>query len=98
MEHVTIYFRHGIRDVIPYSKFIQKVRPILEQGRIGVYLGDDMAIDGGDAEGVFSCASARTLFDIIRADLDELPFMRGAKVVFVFGEQDSDAAREEFYI
>jgi hypothetical protein len=98
MEHVIIYFTHGIRDIIPYSEFIEKVRPILDENEIGKYLGDDMAIDGGDAEGVFSCQSAQTLFDLIRVDLETLSFMRNAKVTFVFGELDSGAHQKEFFI
>jgi hypothetical protein len=98
MEHRVIYFKHGIRDIIPYSKFIEKVRPVLKENGIGEYIGDDMAIDGGDAEGVFSCWSARALFEFIRDDLDNLSFMRGARVTFILGELDSGVAHEEFNI
>ncbi|OHX21402.1 hypothetical protein [Chromobacterium sphagni] len=98
MEHVIINFKHGIRDIIPYSEFIDKLRPILERNGAGEYLGDDMAIDGGDAEAVFSCHSAQTLYGIILGDLELLPFMRGAKVTFVFGALDLDVPQEEFFM
>lgn len=98
MEHLTIYFTHDIRDILPYSDFIAKVRPAIEASGVGEYLGDDMAIDGGDAQGVFACRSARALFEFIRPQLSQLAFMKGAKVTFVFGALDSDADREEFYI
>jgi len=98
MEHLTIYFTHDIRDILPYSDFIAKVRPVIEANGVGEYLGDDMAIDGGDAEGVFACQSARALFEFIRPQLSQLAFMKGAKVTLVFGALDSDADREEFYI
>ena len=98
MEYLTIYFQHGIRDIIPYSDFIQKIRLTLSESGAGEYLGDDMAIDGGDAEGVFSGQSARALFEILRDDLDKLSFMRGARVTLVFGELDSGARQEEFNI
>lgn len=98
MEHVIIYFKHDIQDIIPYCEFIEKIRQILEKNKVGEYIGDDMAIDGGDAEGIFSGQSAQNIFDIIRGDLELLPFMRGAKVTFVFGALDSDAPRKEFII
>lgn len=98
MEHVTICFTHGVRDIISYCEFIEKICPILAKSGVGKYLGDDMAIDGGDAEAIFSCQSSQTLFDIISGYLEPLPFMRGAKVTFVFGELDSDAHREVFFI
>jgi hypothetical protein len=97
VEHLVIYFKHGIQDLIPYCDFIAKTRLKLERSGAGEYLGDDMAIDGGDAEGVFACRSARELFTFLREDLGKLTFMSGAKVTLVFGALDADAPREEFY-
>ena len=96
MEHIVIYFKHGIRDIIPYSEFIERVRPNLLKNGLGEYLGDDMAIDGGDAEGVFSCTNAAALFEHLRTDLCQLSFMKGAKITFVFGSIDTDAPQKEF--
>ena len=96
MEHLVIYFKHGIRDITPYSEFIERVRSSLLENGLGEYLGDDMAIDGGDAEGIFSCTNAATLFNHLRTDLCQLPFMRGAKITFVFGSIDTGAPQEAF--
>jgi len=79
MEHLSIYLKRDIRDIFPYSDFIAKVRPALEADGVGGYLGDDMAIDGGDAEGVFACRSARALFEFIRPQLSQLAFMSGRR-------------------
>jgi hypothetical protein len=98
MEHLVIYFHHSIRDIIPYSEFISNTRLRLELNGLGEYLGDDVAIDGGDAEGVFSCPNAKILFDFLEKDLFALPFMKDAKITFIFGEIDSDSPRKEFYI
>lgn len=98
MEHLVIDFRHGIRDVIPYSEFISKCRIAMAERGIGEYLGDDMAIDGGDAEAVFSGQSSKELFAFIKQDLCALPFMKGAKVTFVFGELEQGNPSEEFFI
>ncbi len=67
MEHLAIYFKHDIRDIIPYSKFIMKIRPALEQSGVGEYLGDDMAIDGGDAEGVVEEGKSAGTFTFLYA-------------------------------
>jgi hypothetical protein len=91
VEHLVLDFKHDIRDVIPYSNFIQEIRPVLSETRTGEYLGDDMAIDGGDAEAVFSSADARALFTLLEPRLKMLPFMRAARVTLVFGELDSGA-------
>ena len=98
MEHLTIYFTHGIKDIIPYSDFITSVRSIIEEKNLGEYLEDDMAIDGGDAEVVFSCPNAENLFQFIKEDLTKLSCMKGAKVTFVFGELDSNASVQQFYL
>lgn len=98
MEHLVLYFRHGMRDVIPYSDFIVGIQPILEERKLGEYLGDDMAIDGGDAEGIFSCPNAKELFEFLRGRLAQFGFMSGAKVTLVYGEVGSGAATEEFLI
>lgn len=98
MEHLVIYFRHGIRDIIPYSEFISKCRISMAESGIGEYLGDDMAIDGGDAEGVFAGSSSKELFAFIKQDLCALPFMKGAKVTFVFGELEQGNPSEGFFI
>lgn len=89
MQHLIIEFQHSIRDVILYCEFIQKLKPLLQEGFIGSYLGDDMAIDGGDAKAMFECSDARILFKFISPLLKELSFMQNAKVTLVFGEVDS---------
>lgn len=98
MEHLVINFKHGIRDIIPFTEFIIKYRGALAENETGEYLGDDMAIDGGDAEGVFAGPSCRKLFDFIKQDLCALPFIKGAKVTLVFGELDANSSTEEFFV
>ena len=98
MEHVTIDFKHGIQDLIPYTDFVLKIKSELEKSSLGEYLGDDMAIDGGDAEAIFSCASAKELFEFIKNDLASLPFMEGAEVTFTYGDLESNSPKEKFSI
>lgn len=98
MEHLIVYFKHSLRDVIPYSEFIVNIRSTLKERGLGEYLGDDMAIDGGDAEGIFSCVSARDLFKVLQGPLSRLRFMKGAKVTLVFGELESGAPSDEFFL
>lgn len=98
MEHLVIYFKHGIRDVIPYSRFIKVARDKLAENGLGEYLGDDMAIDGGDAEGAFAAQSARALFEFLKEDLVKLQCMKGARVTLIFGELDSGTSEDRFYI
>ncbi|MDR7052606.1 hypothetical protein J2X54_005111 [Duganella sp. 3397] len=57
-----------------------------------------MAIDGGDAEGVFAGHSSKELFAFIRQDLCALPFMKGARVTFVFGALGQGSLSEEIFI
>ncbi len=85
-------------DIIPYTDFIMEVKAEILNKGLGEYLGDDMAIDGGDAEAVFACGSAKELFEYIKGGLADLSFMHGAKVTFTFGELESGAPEKEFYI
>ncbi len=98
MEHLTIYFKHGIRDVIPYTDFIMEAKVKIAELGLGEYLGDDMAIDGGDAEATFSSANASELFDYLKSGLTALQFMQGAKITFTYGELESGAPEKEFYL
>jgi hypothetical protein len=98
VEHLVIYFKHGIQDIVPYSDFISKYRISMAASGVGEYLGDDMAIDGGDAEGVFAGPSSKKLFEFIKQDLCALSFMRGAKVTLVFGDLDEGSLKEDFFI
>ena len=96
MEHVIIYFKHDMKDIIPYSEAVRRMRRLLTETETGDYLEDDMAIDGGDAEAMFCGRSAEALFETISPVLKMLPFMRGAKVTFVYGPLDSGQREKEF--
>jgi hypothetical protein len=98
MEHLILQFEHDIRDLIPYSEFVQAVRPDLAQKNLGEYLGDDMAIDGGDAVATFASPDVHSLFDYLVPLMRELPFLREARITFVFGPLESDAKREQFIL
>ena len=98
MEHVTINFKHGIQDIIPYTDFVLMIKSELEKNSLGEYLGDDMAIDGGDAEAIFSCASAKKLFEFIKNDLVSFSFMGGAEVTFTYGDLESNSLEQKFNI
>lgn len=98
MEHVTINFKHGIEDLIPYTDFVMKIKSELEKNALGEYLGDDMAIDGGDAEANFSCANAKELFEFIKNDLSSLSFMKGAEIIFTYRNLESNSPEEKFSI
>ena len=96
MEHLSIYFKHEIEDISTYTEFVLKVKSKLERNLLGTYLGDDMAIDGGDAEALFASTSAKELFDFIRSDLNSLHFMQGAKITFTLGDLGANAPEETF--
>ncbi|SEQ12807.1 hypothetical protein SAMN03080615_00550 [Amphritea atlantica] len=98
MEHLTIYFKHGLRDIIPYHNYIKLAKEEIVRAGLGEYLGDDMAIDGGDAEAVFSCENSIELFEYLKTGLVALPFMRGAKITLTFGELETKAPEKVFYI
>jgi hypothetical protein len=95
MEHLVLLFRHNIRDVIPYCQFIERVKPQLNEKQLGEYIGDDMAIDGGDAEAVFASSNVRALYEFLAPQLRQLPFMREAQVKLIFGPLEGDAAQQD---
>ena len=93
MQHLIIEFRHQIEDVIPYCEFIKNLKVLLQDSEIGGYVGDDMAIDGGDAEATFVGSDARKLFEFVAPLLKTLPFMSSAKATLVFGPLDCGAEK-----
>jgi hypothetical protein len=70
----------------------------LEKANLGEYLGDDMSIDGGDAEGTFAGPDARALYKFLHPEFAKLTFLRGGKVTLVFGPISSDSESEEHAI
>ncbi len=85
MQYVVLYFKHDVRAIIPFSKAVERIREMLAGTRIGEYLEDDMAIDGGDAEAILCGPDAQRLYETISPVLSELRFLHGAKVTFVYG-------------
>lgn len=96
MQHVTLYFKHDIQDIIPYSDAVTRIRQLLSDTAAGEYVEDDMAIDGGDAKAVLRGLSADTLYETISPVLRELPFLHGAKVTLVYGSLGAGAAEKSF--
>ena len=95
MEHLVLLFRHDIRDVIPYCQFVAQVKPQLTEKQLGEYIGDDMAIDGGDAEAVFASRDVRALYEFLAPQLRQLPFMREAEIKLIFGPLEGDTAQQD---
>ena len=50
MQHVVLNFKHDIRDVVPFSNAVERLRHLLAATETGEYVKDNMAIDGGDAD------------------------------------------------
>jgi hypothetical protein len=96
LQHVILYFRHDIRDIIPFSDAVKRLRQLLADTGTGEYVEDDMAIDGGDVEAVFCGADAGALFETISPVLKELSFMQGAKVTLVYGSLNAGATEKTF--
>lgn len=75
MQHLIFEFNHQIEDVIPFCEFIQTLKPKTQVHDIGSYLGDDMSIDGGDAEATFECRDAKMLLSLSYLCLSSFLFM-----------------------
>lgn len=98
MEHLVLMFEHGIQDVISYCQFIERIKPQLAEGKVGSYIGDDMAIDGGDAEAVFASKDVRALYEFLVPHLLQLPFMRKAQVRLVYGPIEGDSRQQQLIL
>lgn len=96
MQHVVLYFKHDIQDIIPYCEAVKRIRQVLSDTGTGEYVEDDMAIDGGDAEAVLRGSSADVLYETISPVLKELSFMQGASVTLVYGSLDSGSPETTF--
>lgn len=96
MQSIILYFQHGIEDVIPWSEFIEELRPQLAHIGVGEFASDDMAIDGGDCAAIFEGADAEKLFAVLLPHFRSLPFLRKptTRVELIFGETDSASERK----
>jgi hypothetical protein len=95
VQHLILYFEHGIEDIIPWSAFIEKLRPQLARIGAGEFESDDMAIDGGDCEAIFRGKDINELFAVLQPHFRSLPFLRKptTRVELVFGEIDDSSER-----
>jgi hypothetical protein len=98
MQHVIIDFKHRIQDLIPWCELIQRLRGELATNGVGEFVGDDMAIDGGDCEAVFRGADADALWEFLRPQLLPLSFVNAAttRVDLVYGDLESSARTRTF--
>ena len=98
MQHVVIYFEHKIQDLIPWCEFVERLKPELADSGTGEFVGDDMAIDGGDCEAVFRGADANALCEFLRPHLLSLSFLNTTttSVELIYGELESSAETKTF--
>jgi hypothetical protein len=98
VQHLILYFEHGIEDIIPWCTLIEKLQPQLAQTGAGEFESDDMAIDGGDCEAIFRGTDVRELFAALLPHFQSLSFLRKptTTVELVFGEIDSSSERQAF--
>lgn len=96
MQHLILYFQHGIEDIIPWSAFIETMRPKLAHIEAGEFDSDDMAIDGGDCEAIFRGTDVKELFAVLLPHFRSLSFLLRptTRVELVFGEIDSASERQ----
>jgi hypothetical protein len=93
MQHVIVYFEHTIQDLIPWCEWVQQMKPELVSSGTGEFVGDDMAIDGGDCEAVFRGTDADALYEFLRPRLLSLSFLNtpATRVELVYGDHESSA-------
>jgi hypothetical protein len=98
MQHVVVYFEHKIQDLIPWCELVQQLKPELVSSGTGEFVGDDMAIDGGDCEAVFRGTDADGLYEFLRPRLLSLSFLNTptTRVELVYGDLESSANTKTF--
>lgn len=96
MQHLILYFKHSIEDIIPWCAFIEKLRPQLAVSGAGEYESDDMAIDGSDCEAIFRGTEAKKLFAVLLPHFKSLPLLRKptTRIELVFGEIEGFSERQ----
>lgn len=98
MQHLVLYFTHTIRDISPWCTFIENLQPQLANSGIGQFDSDDMAIDGGDCEAVFTAADAKALLAFLLPHFQTLVFLQKptTRVELVFGALEGTSERQIF--
>ncbi|MBT2326937.1 hypothetical protein J7E62_32070 [Variovorax paradoxus] len=98
MQHLVVFFDHRLHDLVPWCEFIRELGPLLAESETGEFIGDDMAIDGGDCEAVFKGPDAKALLDFLLPRLQSLPFPNNpsTRIELVYGELESVAPRKSF--
>jgi hypothetical protein len=98
-EHsVIIWFNYGLEDDEPFYQLSEDLRRIIEDNKLGIYDGHEMAMDNRDGSFYIYGPNAEEIFKAIKPALESAFFMKGAIAVLTFGPSGTNSPQLELEI
>lgn len=82
---VLVYFEYGSTDLSKLFAVEEALERVIADAEVGEFDGNEIAMDGSDGTLFMYGPDADALFAAIRSTLEEVPFMKGARVVLRYG-------------
>lgn len=98
-EHsVIIYFNYGLEDDKPFYELSERLCTIIEENRLGIYDGHEIAMDNTDGSYYIYGPNAEEIFKAIKPTLESAYFMKGATAILTFGPSEDNSPQLELEI
>ncbi len=98
-EHaVIVNFKYGSDDLTRLFTLEDRLEAAIAAAGVGEFDGNDVAVDGSDANLYMYGPNADKLFDVIRPILEGIDYMKGAKVTLRYGPPDEDVPEKVIQI
>jgi hypothetical protein len=88
-QALFIYFNYGFETTDELYSLMYKIIDIIKAKGLGVYDGNELALDHSDGIMYLYGSSAEKLYNEIKPILEQTSFMKGAKINMRFGPLES---------
>ena len=92
-QAVIVQFNYGSKDLSRLFQLEDELEKAIGSAKVGVFDGDEVAVDGSDGSLYMYGPDADRLFGVIEPILKSSAFMRGARVTRRYGPP-KDGVRE----
>ncbi|NEN22103.1 hypothetical protein G3O08_01115 [Cryomorpha ignava] len=94
LHSVVIWFDYGLDDDASFYSLSLELATLLENSKIGIYDGHEMAMDNSDGSYYMYGPNAEMLFKAVLPTLKKYNFMEGARAVLRFGDGEESGRIE----
>lgn len=95
-QAVIIEFNYGLKEDEPFYDLVERLMALLKDSEVGFYDGHEIALDNSDGSFYLYGPDAKKLYELVRKDLETVPFMVGANIILRFGPPETGVKAVSF--